>query len=334
MSNSQHAISTASFAKSKQHQVGVLVMNLGTPKTPDTAGVKAFLKDFLSDGRVVDVNPWLWQPLLRGVILPTRSPKVAKLYQSIWLESGSPLQVYSDAITQGLSERLDVPCALAMTYGEPTVNQALDQLLAAGCERIVVLPLYPQYSSTTTAAAFDALAEGLKQRFFVPHLHFIERYFDHDAYVQALAQSVREHWQQHGQGEYLLCSYHGIPVRYAESGDPYGEQCEQTTQLLGQALGLKPEQIGMSYQSKFGRDPWLEPATDDRLAQLAQSGVGHVDVITPAFSCDCLETLEEINIQSRECFLEAGGHGFGFIPCLNAEKQHIDALAQIVNDCL
>lgn len=309
---------------------GVLLVNLGTPESATSAGVKHFLSEFLHDQRVVDMSRWLWCPILHGVILPIRSPKVAKLYQSVWMEEGSPLMVYSRRQQQKLAEALDVPVELVMTYGKPGIEDGLAALQAQGCQRVVVLPLYPQYSRTTTAAVFDKVAKGLRQRPYLPELRFINHYFDHPDYISALADSATQFWAEHGEPDYLLCSYHGIPKRYADNGDPYPEHCNGTTALLAEKLGMAREKMSMSYQSIFGREEWLQPYTEGTIRSLAEKGVKRLDVMCPAFSVDCLETLEEIAVGCKEVFLEAGGETFNLIPCLNDQPEHIAMMQALV----
>ncbi|NGZ17791.1 ferrochelatase [Vibrio aestuarianus] len=309
---------------------GVLLVNLGTPDEPTTPAIKRFLGQFLHDHRVVDMSRWIWCPVLHGIILPIRSPKVAKLYQSVWMDEGSPLMVYSQRQAKRLAERIAMPVELGMTYGSPSLLDGVKSLLEQDVEEIVVLPLYPQYSGTTTAAVFDGLAKVMKNIPVTPNLHFVRDYHDHPLYIRALADKVRQSWKENGQGDYLLCSYHGIPKRYADNGDIYPQHCERTTQLLGQELGLNLQQIGMSYQSIFGREEWLQPYTDKTLEALPKRGVKSLDIITPAFSVDCLETLEEISEQGKETFIHAGGESFTYIECLNDSEMHIDMMACLI----
>ncbi len=311
-------------------KLGILLANLGTPQAPTSQAVKTFLSQFLHDQRVVDMSRWLWCPLLHGIILPTRSPKVAKLYQSIWMDEGSPLMVYSRRQRDKLAELSQWPVELGMTYGEPSLLEGVRKLQQQGVEQIVVLPLYPQYSATTTAAVFDGLAKALRQLPVVPELHFIRDYHDHPLYIQALAKSVRASWQLHGQGDLLLCSYHGIPKRYAQNGDIYPEHCQKTTELLAQALGLPQDKVMMTYQSQFGKEEWLQPYTDKTMEALPRQGIKKLDVICPAFSVDCLETLEEIAEQNQEIFLHSGGEAFHYVPCLNDSQSHIELMAALV----
>ncbi|EJG1635736.1 ferrochelatase [Vibrio parahaemolyticus] len=317
--------------KNKQ---GVLLVNLGTPDEPTAPAVKRFLSQFLHDHRVVDMTRWLWCPILHGVILPIRSPKVAKLYESVWMEEGSPLMVYSKRQAKKLAQHLDMPVELGMTYGNPSLQSGFEALIAQGVEEVIVLPLYPQYSGTTTAAVSDGITKAFKQLPVMPAFSFIRDYHDHPMYIEALAHSVRQYWEEHGKGDYLLCSYHGIPKRYADNGDIYPLHCEATTRLLGEALGLSSDQIGMSYQSRFGREEWLQPYTDKTLETITSKGVKKIDIMTPAFSSDCLETLEEIAGENKEIFMEAGGEQFHYIPCLNDDDMHIDMMAELVRSKL
>ncbi|EGU39998.1 ferrochelatase [Vibrio scophthalmi] len=309
---------------------GVLLVNLGTPDEPTAPAVKRFLSQFLHDKRVVDMTRWLWCPLLHGVILPIRAPKVAKLYQSVWMDEGSPLMVYSQRQAAKLAAQLDIPVELAMTYGNPSLLSGLQALMAQGVEEVIVLPLYPQYSATTTAAVSDGLTLAFKQMAVIPSYRLVRDYHQHPLYIKALADSVRRSWQKNGQADYLLCSYHGIPQRFADNGDIYPIHCQQTTQLLQQELGLSDEQIGMTYQSRFGREEWLQPYTDKTLEMLPSKGIKSIDVMTPAFAADCLETLEEISEECQALFKQHGGEHFNFIPCLNDDDGHIEMMRALV----
>ncbi|HCU0796617.1 TPA: ferrochelatase [Citrobacter braakii] len=314
----------------RQTKTGILLANLGTPDAPTPEAVKRYLRQFLSDQRVVDTSPALWWPLLRGVILPLRAPRVAKLYQSIWMEDGSPLMVYSKAQQQALAQRLpNTPVALGMSYGSPSLESAVDELLASGVEHMVVLPLYPQYSCSTVAAVWDELARILARKRSIPGISFIRDYADDSSYIDALAKSARDSFAQHGEPDLLLLSYHGIPQRYADEGDDYPQRCRDTTRELVSALGLPPEKVMMTFQSRFGREPWLTPYTDETLKMLAEKGTRHIQVMCPGFAADCLETLEEIAVQNREIFLEAGGKQYEYIPVLNATPEHIEMMVKL-----
>ncbi|MGS9952644.1 ferrochelatase [Klebsiella pneumoniae] len=313
-----------------QTKTGILLANLGTPDAPTPGAVKRYLRQFLSDKRVVDTSRLLWWPLLRGVILPIRSPRVAKLYQSVWMEEGSPLMVYSRRQQQALAARLpDTPVALGMSYGSPSLASAVDDLLAQGVEHIVVLPLYPQYSCSTVAAVWDELARILAKKRAIPGISFIRDYAEHPDYIHALAASVRASFAVHGEPDLLLLSYHGIPQRYANQGDDYPQRCRDTTRELVSALGLPPERVMMTFQSRFGREPWLTPYTDETLKMLGEKGTKHIQVLCPGFAADCLETLEEIAVQNREIFLEAGGKQYEYIPALNADAVHIEMMVNL-----
>lgn len=317
----------------KQSKPGVLMVNLGTPNAPTSQAVKRYLAEFLSDRRVVDTSPWLWWPLLRGVILPIRSPRVAKLYQSVWMDEGSPLLVYSRRQQKALAERIpEIPVELGMSYGSPNLPDAIDKLLGQGVTKLVVLPLYPQYSCSTSAAVWDAVANILKGYRCLPSISFIRDYAEHPTYISALKQSVENSFAQHGKPDRLVLSFHGIPKRYAQLGDDYPQRCEDTSRALRETLDLSlpAEQVMMTYQSRFGREPWLTPYTDETLKSLPSQGVKHIQLICPGFSADCLETLEEIKEQNREIFLHAGGEKFEYIPALNDDKAHIDLLEQLI----
>ncbi len=314
----------------ENNKAGVLLVNLGTPTAPTAAAVKTFLSEFLHDKRVVDMSRFIWCPLLHGIILPIRAPKVAKLYQSVWMEDGSPLMVYSKRQAVALHKLLDMPVELGMTYGEPSIKSGIGKLEAQGCEKIIILPLYPQYSRTTSAAVFDQLAKQYKKTPVLPDFSLIHNYHDHPLYIKALADSIKRSWQENGQADYVLCSYHGIPQRFVDNGDIYAAHCEQTTHLLANELGLSSEQIGMSYQSRFGREVWLQPYTSEVLKSLPSKGIKSLDIISPAFSSDCLETLEELSKECREIFMAAGGDKYTCIPCLNDDPLHIEMMADLI----
>lgn len=304
----------------------VLLVNLGTPDAPTAPAVRRYLAQFLHDHRVVQLTRWLWCPLLHFIILPTRSGKVAKKYASIWMESGSPLAVHTRRLAESLATRLpDVRVDWAMRYGQPALDAKLDALLADGVERVLVLPLYPQYSSTTTASVRDVLDKAPAAL----DVRMIEDYHDDPGWVAAIAESIRTHWQAHGRGDKLLLSYHGIPQRLVAGGDPYAHQCASSTALIADALALGESGWRMSFQSRFGREKWLQPYTTQTLELLAAEGVSTVDVICPGFPVDCLETLEEIRIENAHAFRQAGGTTLNYIPCLNDSAAHAEALAAL-----
>jgi ferrochelatase len=316
--------------------LGVVTVNTGTPDAPRSREVSRFLSRFLADPRVVELPRALWLPLLRGVILPLRSPRSARNYRRVWLDGGSPLAVYSQRLRQALELELEarLPGAVvverAFLYSEPFLPDTLRRLRAAGARRIVVLPLYPQASGTTTGPVYDQVGATWREWRSFPSLHLIGDYHDDDAYIDALADSVREHWQQHGRTAQLLMSFHGIPQRCVDRGDRYAGQCRATAARLAAALGLGASDWTLSFQSRFGKARWLTPATDQVLAELPARGVRSLTVLCPGFAVDCLETLEEIAIGGREIYLHAGGEQFQYVPALNDRGDHARALARLV----
>lgn len=313
------------------NDAAVLLVNLGTPTAPTAAAVRRYLGEFLSDPFVVQIPRLLWWPLLHGVILPLRSARVAKKYAEIWLPGGSPLAVHTRALAAAVQSRMPGARVLhAMRYGEPSIDARLRALREAGVRRVVVLPLYPQYSSTTTGTVDARVARAAD----APPARVIQDYATDPGWVAAVAASVRAHWQAHGRGETLMLSYHGVPQRLVDGGDPYAAQCEASTAAIVQALALAPGEYVMTYQSRFGRERWLGPATDDTLGELARKGVRGVDVVCPGFAADCLETLEEIAMQNAELFVGQGGERLSYIPCLNDAPAHADALAALAQRAL
>ncbi len=314
---------------------GVLLVNLGTPRTPESGDVGHFLAEFLSDPRVVDLPRWFWLPLLRLVIIPLRKGRTATAYKKIWMEGGSPLLVYSEALAAGLEQQLGkhVKVVLAMRYGDPDIESGMQTMCRAGVEELIVLPLYPQYSATTTASVFDAVTVALKELDWRPEIHCVKQYHDRPGWVHAIASSVRDFRAQHGKAEKLLFSMHGIPRRMVDAGDPYEQQCGQAVAALVEALGMKEDSL-LTYQSRVGREPWLQPYTDKVIEELAKAGVKHIQVISPGFAVDCLETLEEIAIRYRDLFIAAGGRKLEYIPALNNSDTHINLLTSIVKQQL
>jgi len=312
----------------------VLVSNLGTPAAPTSAAVRAFLAEFLADPRVVDLPRWLWLPVLHGVILRLRPRRSAAAYRQIWGEDGSPLLVNSRrqaaALEDALTSRMRCPLkvALGMRYAEPSIAAALEELNRWGARRVLVLPLYPQYSATTTASTYDALGAALARARRMPDLRMVAGYHDHPGYIDALAESVRA--ARRADGARLLLSFHGLPERYCDAGDPYYEQCQTTARLLVERLGEAADDWAMAFQSRVGREKWLQPYTEDLLRDWAEAGVRRVQVLCPGFSADCLETLEEIAIRAEALFRSCGGESLQYIPALNAAPAHIAALADIV----
>jgi len=323
-------------AQSLEQRIGVLLVNLGTPEAPTYGPVRRYLGQFLRDRRVIELCPYAWWPILYGPILTFRPRKSAAAYRKIWLEDGSPLLRYSERLTVRLERELhsrlgdQMRVALAMTYGEPSVKAVLEGMFRDGVTRLLVLPMYPQYSGTTTGAVFDAVARVLMRRRAVPELRFIRDYHDDTGYVAALAARIERSWAEAGGRSHLLLSYHGIPVKYVQKGDPYRAQAMQMSELIAQHLGLGPDEWSTSFQSRFGPTEWLKPYTDQRLQELLEQGVRDVTVASPAFSVDCLETLEELGVEYRHQYLEAGGNSFTLVPALNDDDEHARVLAEIV----
>jgi ferrochelatase len=326
-------VDPSAFGHESVARIGVLVSNLGTPAAPDAASLRPYLREFLSDPRVIELPRWKWWPILHLFVLPTRPRKSAELYRKVWNEEGSPLLAITRRQADGIAARLgrsfgeQVRVAVGMRYGEPSIAGALEELSRAGCRRILVLPLYPQYSGATTASTFDAVFAELATWRWVPALRTIDGYHDEPGYVDALAASIRELWRRDGEPEKLLFSFHGMPVRYFRSGDPYHCFCQKTARLVAERLGIAQDRWQLSFQSLFGREEWLKPYTDATVRRLAGEGVRRLDVVCPGFSADCLETLEEIDGLNREFFTHAGGETYRFIPCLNDRPDHLDFLA-------
>ncbi|MEQ1510028.1 MAG: ferrochelatase [Sphingopyxis sp.] len=312
-------------------RIGVLLVNLGTPDAPTPGAVRRYLRQFLSDPRVVEIPQIVWQPILRGIILTTRPRKSAHAYAQIWTEHGSPLAVHSAAQAQGLQARYGDTILVrhAMRYGRPALDEAMLAMREQGCERILLAPLYPQYCAATTASAIDALCDALAKMRWQPSVRTLPPYYDHPAYIEALAESVREALGSLDFApDHLLASFHAMPLRTLELGDPYHCHCQKTARLLSEALG-RP--VGIAFQSRFGRAKWLGPATDAEFKRIANSGAKALAVIAPGFSADCLETLEELNIRGRHDFLAAGGERFAYIPCLNASERAIAMLKALID---
>lgn len=339
--------------------LGILLANLGTPDAPTPGAVRRFLAEFLWDPRVIDTPRWLWWPVLHGVILRVRPRKSAHAYRLVWTPQGSPLLLHGHALAEALRDKLSgaqriavspppappsdgaaaasprhhegcAPAlALGMSYGSPSIPQALMQLRQAGARRLIVLPLYPQYSATTTGSVFDRVSRELQRWRWVPELRFINGYHDDDAYIDALAVSVRDHWRER-ERTHLLFSFHGIPQRYGQAGDPYEHQCRETARRVAARLGLSAAGWTVSFQSQIGREAWLRPYTDEFLLQQARDGHKRITVLCPGFAADCLETLEEIAIRNREAFMAHGGEYYTYVPALNAGEQHALALAGLI----
>ncbi len=313
---------------------GVLLTNLGSPDAPTAPALRRYLAEFLGDPRVVETPRWLWRLILHGIILRVRPAKSAKLYRAVWTDEGAPLIHISSRQLTGVEARLrathsgNFRVAIAMRYGSPAISDVLERWRTAGLRRLVVLPLYPQYSATTTGTTFDAVADCLKQWRWVPELRFLNHYHDDPGYIAALADSIR---QGRTERSHLLFSFHGLPQRYLQAGDPYFCHCQKTARLVAAALGLNESAWSVAFQSRFGREPWLQPYTGERLRELAVRGDRNVTVVCPGFAADCLETLEEIDTTYRREFMDAGGRSFTYVPALNDSAPHLEALSAILS---
>lgn len=327
---------TKNFNHQQKEKIGVLITNLGTPDAPTPSKLKIYLKEFLSDPRVVEVPRLIWWFVLNGIILNVRPKKSAHAYASVWTDEGSPLMTITKEQHRELSKLLDenLVVEFAMRYGNPSITSVIQKMSEAGVRKLVVLPLYPQYCAATTASTFDALAQDFMQRRWIPELRFIAHYHDHPLYIKACAERIKKHWQSHERAEKLIFSYHGVPKRYLDNGDPYFCECHKTTRLIAQALNLQDGEYLSTFQSRFGKEEWLQPYTDETMKSLPAKGTKSVQVFCPGFSADCLETIEEINVENKAYFIENGGERFEYITALNGEPEHIEALAQIVNDNL
>jgi len=324
------------FRHGTPERLGVLLVNLGTPDAPTAKAVERFLADFLWDPRVTELPRFLWWLILHGIILRVRPRRTAKAYQAMWSAEGSPLLVESKKIAAAVQPVLDrllpgrAVVGLAMTYGNPSIPAALAEMRKANVRRLLVVPLYPQYSATTTAAIFDRVTSELQRWRWLPEVRFVNQYHDDAAYIGALIASIEEHRRKHGSLGHLVMSFHGLPKRYLLHGDPYHCHCFKTARLLAEGLGLTPSQWSLAFQSRVGYEEWLRPYTDEHLLALARAGEKHVTVICPGFAADCLETLEEIAIGDREAYLAAGGERFDYVPALNDRTDHIAMLGNLV----
>ncbi|TVQ28077.1 MAG: ferrochelatase [Wenzhouxiangella sp.] len=321
-------------AHARPPRAGVLLVNLGTPDAPTPKALRRYLKEFLGDRRVVEVPRPIWWLILNGIILPFRAPRSAKAYKSVWTEHGSPLLVSSRQLADSVQTEIDktmprVRVMLAMNYGQPSIDQAVDRLRAENIQRLLVLPLYPQYSATTTASVFDRVTRSLSRLRWLPELRFINDYCNESSWLDAIADSIRSYQARHGQPDRLLFSFHGIPKRNLMSGDPYYCQCQASARQIVSRLDLADEDWQVSFQSRLGKAEWLKPYTDKTLEKMAKDGIRRVQVICPGFSIDCLETLEEIAMENREEFIEAGGESLDYIPCLNNDPVHVRLLAEL-----
>lgn len=314
---------------------GVLLLNLGSPDAPNAPAVRRYLAEFLSDRRVVEKKPWQWWPILHGIILRLRPAKSAALYHQIWQADGSPLITLTQNLATALQQEMaDVPVYVAMSYGNPSVRDTVRRMKQDGITRIICLPLFPQYAASSSGAALDALWRTLLNTRYQPAVTTINDYHVFPPYIDALASRIRQHWQTQGRGEVLVLSFHGIPQAHHDAGDPYVAQCHASARALATALDLSQDAYRVTFQSHFGRDPWVGPATQQMFADLPQQGVKKIDVACPGFVCDCLETLEEIALSGKEIFMHAGGEAYSYIPCLNDTAENVRALAQLLHPYL
>jgi ferrochelatase len=328
-------VGTPDYAHGTPSRVGVLLVNLGTPDEPTTRAVRRYLAEFLWDPRVIEMPRPLWWLILHGVILRVRPKRSAHAYQKVWTPAGSPLLIESRGLTDAVAQRLHerhgdrVRVELAMTYGNPSIGAALERLRRDNVQRLLVMPMYPQYSATTTASIFERVTKELARWRWIPELRMVNQYWEEDAYIDALAASVTAHWQAHGR-KHLLFSFHSIPKRYFTAGDPYHCFCHGTARRVAARLGLSDDEWSLGFQSRFGREEWLKPYVDGLLHDYSHVGPKRVTLICPGFATDCLETLEEINMQNREMFLSHGGEAFDYVPCLNSSAAQVDLYDQVI----
>lgn len=333
-------LSNSTFTHDQEDKIGVLVTNLGTPEAPEKGALKRYLREFLSDPRVVEVPRLIWWMILNLVILNIRPKRSAHAYSTVWTERGSPLMFHTqdqaDALALSMQEKYGdkVIVDFAMRYGSPSIESVTRKMLEQGVRKLLVLPLYPQYSGATNGSTFDALSQVLRKIRWVPDVRFISHYHDFTPYVDALANSIKAHWASHERADKLIFTYHGIPKRYLTLGDPYHCECYKTSRLVAEKLGLSKDEYIVTFQSRFGREEWLQPYTDHTLKLLPEQGIKSVQMICPGFSADCLETIEEIGIENRDYFLKAGGEHYEYIAALNAQPEHIAALSQLIEQNL
>ena len=325
-------IGEENFKHQNRQKIGVLICNLGTPESYQTKDVRKFLRQFLSDGRVIEIPKIIWWFILNGIILTLRPSKSAKLYKSVWTKEGSPLLVFSKKLIKKLKLVTNDDCEveLAMRYGNPNMEEALLSLKNKNCRKLIVLPMFPQYSGTTTGSIFDEVTRVLSKWRWVPSLNFINSYHDNDYYINALADSISTHLQKNSPQK-IIFTYHGIPKRNFDLGDPYQCYCQKTTRLVAEKLNLKEDEYMTTFQSRFGPAEWLKPYTSDTMEELPKKGIKNILVVAPAFSVDCLETIEEIDEENKEIFLNSGGQNFTYVPCLNDSDGHVNFLKQLID---
>ena len=323
------------FDHNKSEKIGVLLVNLGTPSEPTVSAVRVYLKEFLSDSRVVEIPKVIWWCILNLIILPFRSKRSAAAYQSIWQKEGSPLLINTKRLTAKVAEKVsrkndNTLVDYAMRYGTDNIADKLKIMGQQGIHKLLVLPLYPQYSATTTASIFDAVSQYYQSQRRIPDIRFISHYHDNEHYIKALSDKIKNHWDEHGQAEKLMMSFHGIPQRNWDKGDPYACECFKTARLVSEELGLSKQQVLTTFQSRFGKAQWIQPYTEATLKSEASNGTSSVQVVCPGFAVDCLETLEEIAEENKEYFIEAGGNKFEYIECLNDDESHVNTMYQLI----
>ena len=328
------------YSHKQQPKIGVLITNLGTPEAPTTKALRTYLAEFLADPRVVEVPKLIWLCVLHGIILRIRPSRSAAAYKTVWTEAGSPLMVHTQNQANALKKTLgdiygdNIHVDFSMRYGEPSISKRIEEFQQAGVHKLLVLPLYPQYSAATNGSTFDAVAHDFTRRRWLPDLRFISHYHDYEPYIDAIANSIREFRKTNGSADKLLFSYHGVPLRYLKNGDPYHCECHKTSRLVAEKLGLGKEDYMTTFQSRFGREQWLQPYTDETLKSLPSRGIKSVQLVCPGFSADCLETIEEIGEENRDYFMESGGEQYDYIPALNDSKDHIAVLSQLIQENL
>lgn len=328
--------SNTDFSHSQADKIGVLVTNLGTPQAPTKQALKVYLREFLSDPRVVEIPRLLWWLILNGVILNIRPKRSAAAYSTVWTEQGSPLMFHTQNQAAGLAKRCkqvfgeDVVVDFAMRYGQPAISDTIEKMQQQGVRKLLVLPLYPQYCASTTGSTFDAVGAFFQRSRWLPDFRFVSHYHDDAEFIRVQAEKIKAHWEHHGRTDKLIFSYHGIPKRYLLNGDPYHCECHKTSRLLAKMLGLKKEDYLTTFQSRFGREEWLKPYTDETLKSLPSLGVKSVQIVCPGFSADCLETIEEIGEENREYFMASGGERYEYIEALNSDAAHLDMLFKLI----
>ena len=323
------------YKHGSKENLGVLITNLGTPDRPRTKELRTYLKEFLSDPRVIEVPKLFWQLILRTIILNLRPKKVAKLYKSIWKKEGGPLLVMLEKQKKGIikilkNKKKNVKIEIGMRYGNPSIKLGLEKLRKQKCRRILILPLYPQYCAATTGSTFDRVTEVLRKWRWIPEVRFINNYFEEPLYLDCLIKSIKDSWQKFGKSQKLIFSYHGVPKKYLLKGDPYHCFCQKTTRLVVEKMKLKKKEYMTTFQSRFGPDEWLQPYTDKTLENLPSENIKKIHIISPGFSSDCLETLEELEVENKEIFMSSGGKKFNYIKCLNDNPQHLNMLALLI----